>query len=54
MTVELVDWPVEIPKGAGEASLGPAAALANAVAHATGKRIRDLPFDAGRVKAALT
>jgi CO/xanthine dehydrogenase Mo-binding subunit len=29
------------------------AATANADAHATGKRLRDLPLDAGRVKAAL-
>jgi CO/xanthine dehydrogenase Mo-binding subunit len=29
------------------------AAVANAFANATGKRIRDLPFHAARVKAAL-
>jgi CO/xanthine dehydrogenase Mo-binding subunit len=29
------------------------AAIANAVAHATGKRLRDLPLDARRVKTAI-
>jgi CO/xanthine dehydrogenase Mo-binding subunit len=38
----------------GESSQGPAAAaVANAFANATGKRIRDLPLKAERVKAAL-
>jgi nicotinate dehydrogenase subunit B len=38
----------------GEGSQGPAAAaVANAFANATGKRIRDLPLKAERVKAAL-
>ena len=54
VTVELINRPNERPLGAGEASQGPtAAAIANAFAHATGRRLRDLPFDAGRVKAAL-
>jgi CO/xanthine dehydrogenase Mo-binding subunit len=40
--------------GAGEAAQGPtAAALANAIADATGVRIRELPFTRGRVKAAI-
>ena len=40
--------------GTGEAAQGPAAAaLANAVADATGVRIRELPFTAARVKAAF-
>jgi nicotinate dehydrogenase subunit B len=40
--------------GVGEGSQGPAAAaIANAIASATGKRLRDLPFTAARVKAAL-
>jgi nicotinate dehydrogenase subunit B len=40
--------------GTGEASQGPAAAaLANAIANATGKRLRDIPFTRERVKAAL-
>ena len=52
--VELINRPNEAPRGAGEGSQGPAvAAIANAVAHATGKRLRDLPLDAGRVKASL-
>jgi CO/xanthine dehydrogenase Mo-binding subunit len=54
VTVELINRPNERSLGAGEGSQGPAvAAIANAVAHATGKRLRDLPLDAGRVKAAL-
>jgi len=40
--------------GTGEAAQGPtAAALANAVADATGARIRDLPLTPARVKAAI-
>jgi CO/xanthine dehydrogenase Mo-binding subunit len=50
----LIDRPNERSLGAGEASQGPtAAAIANAFAAATGKRIRELPFSAERVKAAL-
>jgi CO/xanthine dehydrogenase Mo-binding subunit len=30
-----------------------AAAIANAFAHATGRRLRDLPFSSERVQAAL-
>jgi nicotinate dehydrogenase subunit B len=42
------------PLGAGEASQGPTvAAIANAFAAATGRRLRELPFDPARVKAAL-
>ena len=52
--VTLIDRPGEKSVGAGEAAQGPAvAAIANAVANATGRRIRDLPLTAGRVKAAL-
>jgi nicotinate dehydrogenase subunit B len=52
--VELINRPNEHPLGAGEGSQGPAgAAIANAVAHATGKRLRDLPLTPARVKAAL-
>ena len=51
---ELIDRPEERPLGCGEASSGPtAAAIANAFAQATGKRIRDLPLDSARVKAAF-
>ena len=40
--------------GTGEVSLGPAlAALGNAVAHALGQRIRDLPFTRERIAATL-
>jgi nicotinate dehydrogenase subunit B len=54
VTVELINRPNEPSKGAGEASQGPAvAAIANAVANATGKRLRDLPLDAARVKTAI-
>ena len=43
--VAVLDRPNEPPLGAGEAAQGPtAAALANAVFHATGKRIRHLPI----------
>jgi CO/xanthine dehydrogenase Mo-binding subunit len=54
VAVELINRPNERPVGAGEGSQGPAvAAIANAVAHATGRRLRDLPLDADRIKAAL-
>jgi len=54
VAVELINRIDQPAKGAGEASQGPAvAAIANAFAHATGKRLRDLPLDADRVKAAL-
>jgi CO/xanthine dehydrogenase Mo-binding subunit len=52
--VELINRPNERPLGAGEGSQGPAvAAIANAFAHATNRRIRDLPMSRDRVKAAL-
>ena len=48
------DRPQERSLGAGEAAQGPAgAAIANAFAAATGKRLRDLPLTPARVKAAL-
>jgi len=52
--VALINRPSERSLGAGEGSQGPTvAAIANAFTHATGKRIRDLPFHPERVKAAL-
>ena len=46
--------PNERPLGSGEGAQGPAvAAIANAFAAATGKRLRDLPLSPERVKAAL-
>jgi CO/xanthine dehydrogenase Mo-binding subunit len=54
VTTVLIDRPSEHSLGAGEAAQGPtAAAIANAFAAATGRRIRDLPLRAARVKAAL-
>jgi len=52
--VVLLDRPEERFLGVGEGSQGPAAAaIANAVAHATGRRLRALPFTPERVKQAL-
>jgi CO/xanthine dehydrogenase Mo-binding subunit len=52
--VELIDRPNEKALGAGEGSQGPmVAAIANAFAHATGRRLRDLPFSSERVKTVL-
>jgi nicotinate dehydrogenase subunit B len=52
--IVLLDRPDERSLGAGEAAGGPtAAAIGNAVAQATGRRLRDLPFTAKRVKQAL-
>jgi nicotinate dehydrogenase subunit B len=52
--VVLLDRPDERFLGVGEGAQGPAAAaIANALAHATGKRLRALPFTPDRVKQAL-
>jgi nicotinate dehydrogenase subunit B len=52
--VEVIDRPGAPFLGTGEAAQGPAAAaLANAVANATGVRIREIPFNPPRVRAAL-
>ena len=53
--VALIDRPDEKSLGAGEAAQGPmAAAIANAFAHATGRRLRDLPFSPDRVRTVLS
>jgi CO/xanthine dehydrogenase Mo-binding subunit len=52
--VELINRPEERSLGAGEASQGPAAAaIANAFAAATGRRMRELPLTPERVKLAM-
>jgi len=52
--VVLLNHPDERSLGVGEGSQGPTvAAISNAIANATGKRLRDLPFTRERVKAAL-
>ncbi len=52
--VVVLDRPTEKSLGAGEAAQGPtAAAIANAIAHATGLRLRDLPLTPERIKAAF-
>jgi len=54
VTVRIIDRPGSPFLGCGEAAQGPAsAALANAVANATGNRVRDLPLNAARVKAII-
>jgi CO/xanthine dehydrogenase Mo-binding subunit len=52
--VVLLNRPDERSLGTGEGSQGPTvAAIANAIANATGTRLRDLPFTRDKVKAAL-
>ena len=53
--VALMDRQDDPSLGMGECAIGPtAAAIGNAVAHALGARIRDLPFTRERLAAALT
>jgi len=54
ITIELINTKDEIPLGVGEVTAGPtAAAIGNAVSHALGARIRDLPLTRERVMASL-
>jgi CO/xanthine dehydrogenase Mo-binding subunit len=52
--VVLIDRPEEKPVGAGEpATVVMAPAIANAIANATGARLRQIPFTPARVRQAL-
>jgi len=52
--IALIEAPEEPATGIGEAALGPTAgAIGNAVAHALGARIRDLPLTRERIMAAV-
>jgi CO/xanthine dehydrogenase Mo-binding subunit len=52
--VHIIDRPGQPFLGSGEAGQGPAAAsIANAIANATGKRLRDLPLTRKRIKDAI-
>jgi nicotinate dehydrogenase subunit B len=54
ITIELLNTKDEVPLGVGEATAGPtAAAIGNAVSHALGARIRDLPMTRERIMANL-
>jgi nicotinate dehydrogenase subunit B len=54
IAVTVLDRPAERSLGAGEAAQGPtAAAIGNAIAHATGVRFRDLPLTPEQVKGAF-
>jgi nicotinate dehydrogenase subunit B len=54
MQVELVDGAGNPSLGVGECTVGPtAAAIGNAVAHALGVRIHDMPLTRERIMAAL-
>jgi CO/xanthine dehydrogenase Mo-binding subunit len=52
--VHVLDRPDKAPLGAGEAAQGPvAAALANAVSHALGLRLRQLPLTPDQLLVAI-
>jgi CO/xanthine dehydrogenase Mo-binding subunit len=52
--VDVIDRPGEPFLGTGEAAQGPAgAAIANAIAHASDVRLRDVPLTRDRIKAAI-
>ncbi|QOZ22729.1 molybdopterin cofactor-binding domain-containing protein [Bradyrhizobium sp. CCBAU 51753] len=52
--VHIINRPGQPFLGSGETGQGPAAAsLANAIAHATGKRLRDLPLSRKKIKDAI-
>jgi nicotinate dehydrogenase subunit B len=52
--IDLINTRDEVPLGVGEVTAGPtAAAIGNAVSHALGARIRDLPLTRERIMAAL-
>jgi CO/xanthine dehydrogenase Mo-binding subunit len=54
VAVHVIDRPDEPPLGAGEVTMGPtAAAIGNALYHALGVRLRDLPLSQERIAAAL-
>jgi CO/xanthine dehydrogenase Mo-binding subunit len=54
LEVHLIDQPGQPFLGSGETGQGPAAAaIGNAVADATGRRVRDLPLSRERIKAAI-
>ena len=51
--VHLIDRPDEVPVGAGESVMGQtAAAIANALHHIAGVRIRELPITREKIAAA--
>jgi CO/xanthine dehydrogenase Mo-binding subunit len=52
--IALINTKDEVPLGVGEVTAGPtAAAIGNAVSHALGARIRDLPLTRERIMATL-
>jgi CO/xanthine dehydrogenase Mo-binding subunit len=54
VAVHVIDRPGQPFLGTGEAAQGPAAAaIANAVAHATGARVRELPLTPERIRTAV-